>query len=138
MKILIALVALGGLAFALHRAAQAPDGPQPIAWDHEACAHCAMLVGEPAYAAQLVDEDGHVLDFDDPGCLLAYRADHQVRVHAEWFHDVHADRWIAGDRVGFVPMAHSPMGYRLGAVEAGTPGALTPEAAARQIAGGAP
>ncbi len=52
-----------------------PDAVEPVAWDRAVCARCSMLVGASArFAAQLQTEDGTVLDFDDPGCLLELRA----------------------------------------------------------------
>lgn len=128
----VALVLAGGLALALHRAGSLPDGPEPISWDREACAHCHMLIGEPAFAAQVIDEDGRVFAFDDPGCLLAFSSTRAMRSHAVWFHEVGADRWLRAETTGFVEVAQSPMGYRLGAVPANTTGALTrAEATAR-------
>src|SRR5690242_12190335 len=85
------LVALGGLGYALYRAQRLPEGPQPIAWDREACAHCHMHIGEPRFAAQLQTEDGRVLNFDDPGCLLAYDAAEHPRSRAVYFHHLRED-----------------------------------------------
>lgn len=125
---ILALAALAALA-----AACAPsDGPRPIVWNKESCAHCHMLIGDPHFAAQLQTPDGAVYDFDDPGCLLLFRAGHpEIDVRATWFHDVREDRWIPGERVAFVRVeAPTPMGYGLGAVERSTgSGALDPQAA---------
>ena len=87
-----------------------PDAPTQIAYDREACAHCHMLIGDPRYAAQLVTDDGDVLDFDDPGCALAYLAEVHPRVHRLWFRDASGDRWIAAADVRFVRGADTPMG----------------------------
>jgi hypothetical protein len=119
------LAALGALAVLLAFACAPPEGPQPIAWDREPCAHCHMLISDPAFAAQLVAADGTVASFDDPGCLLAHRDARHVVARKLWFHHHAADRWIRGDAVGFVRVAGSPMDYRFGAVDAGEPGALT-------------
>jgi hypothetical protein len=102
-----------------------PDRPQPIAWDREMCAECRMHIGEPAFAAQLITGDGQVLSFDDPGCLFIYLADNRPQVHRAWVHHVEQDRWLSLDEAGFVRVDPSPMGYRLAAVGAGTPGALS-------------
>jgi copper chaperone NosL len=101
----------------------APEGVAPIVWDREACAHCRMLIGEPRFAAQLQTGDGRVESFDDPGCLLA-RLPEAGPVRALWFHSVREDRWIPGDAVAFEAVPRTPMGYGLGAVDAGTPGAI--------------
>jgi hypothetical protein len=92
-----------------------------------------MLISDPAFAAQLRAEDGSVESFDDPGCLLA--AQGERRALEIWFHHLREERWIPGDRVAFEPVARTPMGYGLGAVDAGTPGALDLEAARARVAG---
>jgi hypothetical protein len=96
-----------------------PDGPTPVEWDHDACAKCGMHVGAPAFAAQVQLRDGRTLHYDDPGCLLLDDAASGPEVHALWFHHHREDRWIRGDRVGFVPVSPTPMGFDLGATEAG-------------------
>lgn len=127
--------ALLALAAAL-AACGPPDGPQPIVWDREPCAHCRMLISDPAFAAQLHLDDGTVESFDDPGCLFARVAARQPRVHALWFHHVREDRWLRGDAVAFERVAPTPMDFGLGAVDAGTPGALPFEAARAQVLAG--
>ena len=133
----IGCVAAAILAAACNRA----DGPSPIAFDEEVCAHCRMLISDPAFAAQLELEDGSVASFDDPGCLLAALPDHRPR--ALWFHHVREERWIPAERVAFERVPRSPMGYGLGAVDAAaeggaagraTAGALSLEAAKALVA----
>jgi copper chaperone NosL len=114
-----------------------PEGPQPIAWDREPCAHCRMLIGDPAFAAQLTTTDGVVSSFDDPGCLLSAEAS-QPAVRERWFHHLREDRWIPGDRVGFVRVPRTPMGFGLGAVDAGEPGALSLAEAREAVAAARP
>jgi len=114
-----------------------PDGPVPVAWDHEPCGHCRMLVGEPAHAAQLITSDGEVVDFDDPGCLIHYLADRRPSVHRLWFHDSQSDRWLGPDQVRFRTGAITPMGFGLAAVADG-PGTLDLDAARALLLGGGP
>jgi len=111
------------------------EGPEPIAWDRTPCAHCHMLISDPTFAAQIVTARGEVLDFDDPGCLLLYLQEHHPQPRAIWFHHVREDRWLRGDRVAFVPVGQTPMGYGLGAVEAGAPGAIPLADATSLVAG---
>ena len=54
--------ALALLAGAVLAACGPATGPQPIAFDREACAHCRMLISEPSFSAQLQAEDGVPLD----------------------------------------------------------------------------
>jgi len=105
-----------------------PSGPRPIAFDREACARCRMLISEPAYAAQLESAEGEIQSFDDPGCLLVALEDHP-NPRALWFHHLREERWMPGDRVAFVRVPRTPMGYGLGAVLAGEPGAVSLEEA---------
>jgi copper chaperone NosL len=124
-----AALALVALWLACGRA----PGPEPIAWDREPCAHCRMLIGEPAFAAQLRTREGVVASFDDPGCLLAALPSYP-EVSELWFHHHADERWLPGDGVAFVRVARSPMGYGLAAVAAGTPDALSLDAARAQVA----
>jgi copper chaperone NosL len=122
------------LALAAQLLACAPgEGPELIAWDREPCAHCRMLISDPAFAAQLQTRDGVVASFDDPGCLLAALPAY-AEVRALWFHHGAEERWLPGEGVGFVPVPRSPMGYGLAAVAAGAPGALSLEEARARVA----
>jgi copper chaperone NosL len=107
-------------------------GPEPIVWDKQACAHCRMLISEPAFAAQLRMPDGSTESFDDPGCLIAQLGARHPQ--AIWFHHVREERWIPGDAVAFERVPGTPMGYDLGAVDAGSEGALDLEAARARVA----
>lgn len=129
----VAAVVLAALGALLARAQQAPSGVEPVAWDRAACAHCRMHVGDPRFAAQLQTEEGDVLNFDDPGCLLRYALERRPRVRAMYFHDVRDDRWWARDEVGFVPMAPTPMGYGFAATRRGAPGAMSYEEAFARV-----
>jgi copper chaperone NosL len=111
------------------------EGPQPIVYDREPCAHCRMLISEPRFAAQLQTVDGEVESFDDPGCLFARLDEEHPRVRALWFHHLREDRWLSAEEVGFEPTQKTPMGYGLGAVDADAPGALTLEEARARVAG---
>jgi copper chaperone NosL len=106
-------------------------GPQPIAWDREPCGHCRMLVGDKAYAAQAIGSDGRATSFDDPGCLLAWLGEGR-QAKELWLHHLREDRWLRAPAVAFVVTERSPMGYRLGAVDPGTPSALAWDEARRR------
>ncbi len=101
-----------------------PSSPQPIAWNKEPCAHCHMLIGDPAYAAQIITDDGTVLSFDDPDCAHRYIVEHHPAIHRAWFHAGHGNEWIPLADVAFVRVTTSPMGSGLAAVHRGTPGAI--------------
>lgn len=125
-------LALAGaaLVLALFRLAAPPSGPVEPAWDRVACARCHMLLSDPRFAAQLHTAGGEVRFFDDPGCLLLYRADAPDPQARAWFHDSKSERWLPDAEVGFVRVDETPMGHGLAAVaRAETPNALGLEAA---------
>ncbi|HEU4728080.1 MAG TPA: hypothetical protein VFT22_09335 [Kofleriaceae bacterium] len=137
-RALLALVAALVMTLVTAACRTLPDEPTAIAYDREICAHCHMLIGDPRYAAQLVTDEGDVLDFDDPGCALAYLARTPRHVHRLWFRDSAHDRWIAAADVRFVRGAVTPMGYGLAATDATTGRTLTLEQAAIVVAGRGP
>jgi hypothetical protein len=82
-----------------------------------------MLIGDPAYAAQVITDAGDVLSFDDPGCAARYIRAHRAHIHRAWFHAGRGDAWISLDQVGFLAAPTSPMGSGMLAVVKTTPGA---------------
>ena len=130
-----ALAAAGLFAFLVLEARRPPGGPIEVAWDRATCAHCGMLVSDPAFAAQIHTSAGEVAVFDDPGCLLRYEHDHAPEVHARWFHHHQENRWIEGDRVSFLSAPRSPMGYGLVATDVGAAGALSLPQARQRVLG---
>jgi hypothetical protein len=101
-----------------------PDGPAVLVWDKAACAACGMHVGEPPFAAQATTKDGRVHAFDDPGCLFLWQEEQRPDLHSVFFRHHREDRWIARDRVGFVAVEPTPMGFGFAAVDTSAPGAI--------------
>lgn len=127
-KLIVVLVLIAAaVAAVVHGGTRVPDDVQPIAWNAEPCAHCQMLIGDPAYAAQVITTDGTVSSFDDPGCAARFIAQHHDRIHRAWFHDGRGDGWIPLAEVGFIEVPSSPMGSNVIAVPRSTPGALALE-----------
>jgi len=77
----LALAVIAGVVLVVRGAQQLPGEVQPIEWHRQACAHCQMLIGEPAHAAQLITSEGEVLGFDDPGCAMRYLDERRPTVH---------------------------------------------------------
>jgi len=125
IKVLLLAVALVAISIAFVRFNQPtlPEGPVPVVWDAEVCAHCKMHVGDPRFAAQLQTTRGDVLNFDDPGCLLEYLGSHDTSVHAIYFRNHLADGWLSDVEAAFIAADDSPMGYGFAAVPKGTSGA---------------
>ncbi|MBL9012918.1 MAG: hypothetical protein JNL83_02010 [Myxococcales bacterium] len=127
-KLVLAIVVLAAAGVLIVRCGtRLPDEVQPIAWNEAACGHCHMLIGDPAFAAQVITDEGEVVSFDDPGCAARYLRAHEGHVHRAWFHEGRGDRWLPIDDVGFVRVPASPMGSGMMAVPKSTPGALTLE-----------
>jgi hypothetical protein len=128
-----ALLAVGALVLAVLRAQAPPQGPAPVVWDKEACAHCRMLIGDPSFAAQIQTRGGQVLNFDDPGCLLEYASAAKVEARSVWFHHAREPRWIPEEQVVFSPVSPTPMGYGLGAFDHGETAGLGIDAAREHV-----
>jgi copper chaperone NosL len=125
------------LAFAL--ACSAPlNEPGDLAFDHVACDHCGMMIGDPRFAAQLTTVVGERRVFDDPVCAFRHVAERGERVGWLWFHDSTGEDWLEAREVAFVDAKGAPMDGGLAAVPLGTPGALSFSAASNRALGGAP
>ena len=132
------VIVIAVFAVLVLRAQKLADGPVPIVWDKEACAHCHMHVGEPAFAAQVQLHNGAVLNFDDPGCMMTWLKQHTVtkqpssEPRAIYVRHYKQDRWLSQTEAAFVDHLTTPMGFGLGAVAAGTPGAIGLDEARRK------
>lgn len=124
LGLVLAIVAFA-IGFSVFASGKLPEGPVDLVWDKAACAACGMHVGEPPFAAQLTTKGGDTHAFDDPGCLFLWVAQNEPDVHSTYFRDHRSERWIAQDRVAFVAVDATPMGFGLGAVDVGTPGAIS-------------
>jgi len=129
----VAVAALAGLGVLVARAQRPPEGVEPVAWDRAACAYCRMHVGDPRFAAQVQTEEGEVLNFDDPGCLMRYASERHPHVRAMYFHDERQDLWRPREQTAFVPGASTPMGYGLAATRRGAPGSISYEEAVARV-----
>ncbi len=134
------VIVIAVFAVLVLRAQKLADGPVPIVWDKEACAHCHMHVGEPAFAAQVQLHNGAVLNFDDPGCMMTWLKQHTVtkqpssEPRAIYVRHYKQDRWLSQTEAAFVDHLTTPMGFGLGAVDRSEPGALRwPQAEARVL-----
>jgi hypothetical protein len=132
----VVLALTAGVVLVVRDSQQLPDEVQPIVWHRQTCAHCQMLIGEPAHAAQLITDDGEVLAFDDPGCALRYLDERRPALHRMWFHHGAEDRWLSRDEVAFTTGGTTPMGFGLVAIDRGAPGALDLAAASERARGG--
>lgn len=118
----LAVIAVLGIGLSLSWLERAPSGPVEPVWDFERCAHCGMHLAERPYAAQLHDDSGEVVFFDDPGCLLLWRAE-TGSTGTSYFHHAEEERWIAESDAVFVSAEQTPMGWGLAVVDRATAGA---------------
>jgi copper chaperone NosL len=105
---------LWGLACSL----QPEAGPGEITWDRDTCEHCAMVIGERRYAAQIRDAgNGHLHFFDDLGCALLWltaqaQGGEPASHHSElWVRDAKNEHWIDGFAARYQGGHRTPMGY---------------------------
>jgi copper chaperone NosL len=82
------------------------EGPPRIEVDRTACAHCAMLISEPMYAAAYRAPNADARVFDDIACMLdAARREQDTGRLRFWFHDASTSQWIDGGAATFVSSA---------------------------------
>lgn len=72
--------------------------PEPVdVFPEDMCAFCRMAVSRPAFAAEVITDEGEVYKFDDIGCLDRFREQGSVSGQATIFYvDYESGRWIAG------------------------------------------
>ncbi|MBL8732869.1 MAG: nitrous oxide reductase accessory protein NosL [Planctomycetes bacterium] len=128
----VGTVVLGAIAWSVFASSGLPTGPVELVFDKAACASCGMHVGEPRFAAQVITTDGRCHAFDDVGCLFEFLRRDPRPVHAAYVRHLHEARWLALAEAGFVDVRPSPMGFDLGAVDAGTSGAIDAATARRR------
>jgi hypothetical protein len=68
-----------------------------------------MIVSEPAYAAELIDERGKRHFFDDIGCMDAYLVDQAKAPRGVWVRS--NERWVDANSARYASGARSPMDY---------------------------
>jgi len=111
-----------------------PEGPVEIAWGEELCARCHMPISVASFATQVQLEDGVVLDFDDPGCMLSWLARNEAPVNRIWLHHATRDQWLLAADAGFIWWDVTPRGFGLAVVGASEPNAMGWDAAASHLA----
>ncbi len=95
--------------------------PEPIAFGHDECAYCRMIVSERAFGSRILTMKGRTYAFDSIECLAAfeYRGDvAKESIHSRLFQDMDDP-----SRVLTLPEAHfrhdpsvrSPMGLSISA-----------------------
>lgn len=65
-------IGIFGLFLTLGTQACGSDGPKPINFGKDQCAHCRMTVSDARFASQLVTAKGRAYNFDDVQCMVAF------------------------------------------------------------------
>ena len=91
------------------------DGPEPVRWGRDACAHCRMILSRPGFAGELRDRDGRLTRYDDLGCLFTALARVHTQTPEGWVEDHAGHGWVPLLGATFVRGAGSstPMGSGL-------------------------
>ena len=99
------------------------DEPKEPVGGKEPCAHCAMLVGDRAHAAQ-ASLDGDRFYFDDVGCLVLWLEAKKGGGAAShvWVRDSEASRWLDARRARYASGARTPMDFGFEATSRGAAG----------------
>jgi copper chaperone NosL len=107
-----ALVALAAAWLSSCAGAGQPPAPREIAIGVDACRYCHMAIDAPERAAQWIGDDGRVLVFDEPGCLVAWLDEHPEARGEAYFAAAEDGRWIAAADARFVRGgARTDMGF---------------------------
>jgi copper chaperone NosL len=108
----VAAPALGALA------ACATTEPRPIAYGHDECAYCRMIISDARFGAALVTAKGRTVAFDSSECLASYYAQEggnrgRDAAQSLWVSDYdHPGHLLPARRARFLRMGGpgSPMG----------------------------
>jgi len=102
----LALAAFGAVA-----ACTSSDAVVEPVWGKEPCAHCAMVLSDKRFGAQLVTSDGDRFTFDDVGCMVLFFEERNVVAKRAWVRDGEAGRWVDAAHARYVAGAKSPMDF---------------------------
>ena len=106
----VRLLGFSLLAAACGQTAQAPR-PEEVALGRDECAWCRMLIDDARHAAELVRAGGRTEKFGEPGCLLAWLAEHRDSDGVSYVM-VEDGRWLrAGDAWFTVGRTRTPMSF---------------------------
>ena len=98
-------------AIAVFWGCAAADKPAEPVWGRQACAHCAMLLSDRRFGAQLVDAQGERQFFDDPGCMVLFIEERGIQPTRAWVRDAATERWLDARAARYAASAPSPMDF---------------------------
>jgi copper chaperone NosL len=98
------------LAFVLLAACASNDAAVEPVWGKEPCAHCAMVLSDRRFGAQLVTRAGDRKFFDDVGCMIQFASDRGEGDARAWVRDGESGKWLDARSAQYVA-ASSPMDF---------------------------
>lgn len=105
------LLALGLAACDSGQGAE-PQPPQ-IAYGHDLCEACSMLIDEPRFASATLLNDGSARKFDAIDDMIVYHMDRPNLMVRAWFvHDFATQQWVRAEAAFYVQsdQIRAPMG----------------------------
>ena len=102
-----------------------PSAPVPpaIAFDEDVCDWCRMTIDDPRLVAAFVPVSGKALRFGEPGCLLAWLADHGTQDGTPFVAAREDGGWLPAAVARYARGAvRTPMGFDLAAWRGDPPG----------------
>lgn len=117
MKYLLILLAV--LSFAACRD-KIDTGPHVIHFGEDVCERCKMIISDKRFTAELIDQKGEALMFDDVGCMADYMKGSEkegAKPLAMYVTDFGTGEWIDAGKAFYLlnPELKSPMGYNIAA-----------------------
>ena len=104
-------VAVSLLAISLATScSRAEDVVEPV-WGKQPCAHCAMVLSDRRFGAELLTVTGDRAYFDDVGCMVLYLEEHPGSPVRSWVHDGQTGRWLDARAARYAPAVASPMDF---------------------------
>lgn len=94
--------------------------PQPIQFGSDQGDYCRMMITEPQFASQILNNQGRAFKFDSIECMAAYAmtADDPDNFHSHWVPNfTNPDEWLRAEEAFFLhsETLRSPMGLYLSA-----------------------
>ena len=89
---------------------------EPV-WGKEPCAHCAMILTDKHFGAELVTRDGERFFFDDVGCMVLFVEERKLPLTRAWVHDAETGTWLDARSARYRSGTPSPMDFGFDARE---------------------
>jgi len=98
------------LGAALAACARTDGAIEPV-WGKQPCAHCAMVLSDKRFGAQLVTDAGDRFHFDDAGCMVLFVEEHRGHVRRAWVRDAQSGAWLDAEKARYAAGAATPMDF---------------------------